>query len=128
MRLILGAIAISLFLVGTAKAERYPAVEAAGDLYTLCTNKYAGDKAVCTGFIGGVFEVAANNSIDGIRSCIPLQSYTNVAAAQKLTVRWIAAHRDKWSEPASRAIAQALAEKFPCSPAHSSAKGLGKNK
>lgn len=126
MRLILCVIAISFCSISTAMAQRYPAVEDAGDLHKLCNEKYMGNKAVCTGFIAGVFEVAANNSIDGIRSCIPLQSATNVAAVQKLAMKWIAAHPDKQIEPASRAIAQALAEAFPCNHSHAPSSPLGK--
>ena len=57
---------------GVALANRYPAVENAGDLYKLCKERDDGSKAVCFGFIAGVFEVAANNPIDGIASCVPL--------------------------------------------------------
>lgn len=111
VRIILVAI---LLLSRPAVAERYTLVEEAGDLYKLCESNNDGNKAVCFAFVAGVFEVAVNNPIDGIRSCVPLRSNTNVLAAQKLTLKWMAAHPEKEMEPASRAIAEALAEAFPC--------------
>ena len=113
MRLIAGSIiAAALLYNGTALASGNQVVEGAGQLYRLCNNSDEPSKSACFGFIGGVFEVAANNSIDGVRSCAP--SPTNVLKAQRLTLKWIAAHPDKELEPASRAIAEALGEAFPC--------------
>lgn len=91
---------------------RYPAVEVATGLYQLCNRSDDGSKAVCSGYISGVFEVAANNPVDGITSC--LRKFRNVSAIRTLTLKWIAAHPEKAQEPASTAIAEAMAEVFPC--------------
>ena|ERR1035438_3316364 len=104
--------AVTLLYNGTAFGDDNPVVEGADQLYRLCNYSDQPSKSACFGFIGGVFEVAANNPIDGIRSCPP--SLTNVLKAQRLTLKWIAAHPNKKLEPASRAIAEALAEAFPC--------------
>ncbi|HEY1580459.1 MAG TPA: Rap1a/Tai family immunity protein [Terracidiphilus sp.] len=104
-----------LFNSGVAFAERYPAVELAGHLNDLCKRTDSGSKAVCFGFIGGVFEVAANNAIDGIQSCAPP---VNVSMIKNLTLKWIFIHPEKGVEPASRAIAEAMAEAFPCQKSH----------
>jgi len=101
---------------GVAAADRYPAVELAGQLYDLCRRSDDGSKSVCFGFIGGVFEVAANNPIDGITSCVPFP--TNALKAQRLTLKWISTHPKKEFEPASTAIAEALADAFPCGKSH----------
>jgi hypothetical protein len=91
---------------------RYPAIEVATGLYQLCNRSDDGSKASCFGYISAAFEIAANNPVDGIASC--LRTFRNVSAIRTLTLTWIAAHPEKAQEPASTAIAEAMAEAFPC--------------
>jgi Rap1a immunity proteins len=79
-----------LFITLPAHAKRIPETEVAGDLFRLCNASDDGSKAVCIGYIGGVMEVAANNSIDGISSCLP--HLEDISKIRELTMKWIAAH------------------------------------
>lgn len=102
-----------LFCSQRALANRNPPVEYAGDLYRLCKESDDNSKAVCFGFIAGVFEVAGNNRVDGITSCIP--PFTKASKAQTLALQWISDHHsERGMEPASTVIAKALASAFPC--------------
>jgi len=109
-------LAVALSSNGVAFADRYPALELAGDLSDLCKKADDGSKAICFGFISGVFEVAANNSIDGHTSCVP--DFTHVSKIRALTLKWISAHPKKDIEPASAAVAEAMEDAFPCKDSH----------
>ena len=86
--------------------------EYAGGLNQLCTSQDVAAKAVCEGFIGGVLDVVANNSIYGFTACIP--PMTPMSKAADVTKNWLTVHPESSTRPASSAIAQALAEAFPC--------------
>jgi len=91
---------------------RYPPVETAQGLFLDCNKIDDNSKSFCVGYITGVFEVATNNPIDGISSC--LRKLRNSNSIVKTTLAWIAAHPEKGQEPASTAIAEALADAYPC--------------
>jgi len=91
---------------------RYPPVETAHGLFLDCNKSDDNSKSACVGYITGVFEVATNNPIDGITSC--LRKLRNSTSIVKTTLAWIAAHPEKEQEPASTAIAEAMAEAYPC--------------
>jgi hypothetical protein len=103
---------ILLASTSAATAKHIPAIEIAGHLYELCQEKDDGSKAVCTGFIGGAYEVASNNSVDGVVSCLP--HMINVATIQELTLKWIKAHPEEDLQPGSRSVAEAMADAYPC--------------
>ena len=86
--------------------------EHAGDLNRLCTSEDVATKAVCEGFIGGVFEIVANESVYGFTACIP--PLTPMSKAVDVTKNWLIVHPELLTRSASSAIAQALAEAFPC--------------
>jgi hypothetical protein len=86
--------------------------EYAGDLNGLCASGDPATKAVCFGFVGGVLEIVANSPVYGLSACIsPL---TPLSKAVDVTKKWLTVHPEYSAKPASLAIAQALAEAFPC--------------
>jgi hypothetical protein len=97
---------------GAAAAKDIPAIEEADFLYKLCQGPDDASKAVCTGFIGGAYEIASNNPVDGIVSCLP--HMMRVVTIQKLTLKWIEAHPEEKFQPASRSVAEAMANAYPC--------------
>jgi hypothetical protein len=107
---IFGSVLISS---ASAQVPRYHPIEYADDLLKLCNNTDNGSKAVCTGFIGGVFEVVTNNPIDGFKACIP--ELVTIGKAQELSVQWIGSHPERSLNAASTEIAAALANSYPCS-------------
>jgi Rap1a immunity proteins len=91
---------------------RYPSVETAAGLFLDCNKSDDNSKSACVGYIEGVFEVATNNPIDGIISCV--NKLRNSSTIVQLTLKWIAAHPENAQKPASTAIAEALAQAYPC--------------
>jgi hypothetical protein len=84
----------------------------AGDLNRLCAAENDINKSWCEGFISGELEIISNTPVGGIAACVPPRTtlQKGVAVAKK----WLAEHPDQSAQPASVAVAHALAEAFPC--------------
>jgi hypothetical protein len=107
--IVIGAV---FFYCGDVLAIAHPPVEIADSLYKLCNRSDDGSKAVCTGYIAGAFDALAENPINGITTCVP--AMTKLSTIKRLTLHWIASHQDCRVKPASEAVADAIAEAFPC--------------
>src|SRR5260370_5692504 len=113
MRLIFKLLSL-LFWIVWAHAQPPPtgtvapiAIAYGRDLIRLChSDRKSGEYAMCWSFIGAVLEVAKNNSIYGLKLCVP--PLVNVQAAVDVTVKSLDEHPDRDIQAASFAITQAL--------------------
>jgi hypothetical protein len=89
------------------------AIEAGSDLKGLCeADLKSGEYAMCYAFNSAVLEVMENNSIYGVKACIP--PLVDVNKAVDLPSKWLLDHPDRSIEPASKVVAEAYAVAFPC--------------
>jgi hypothetical protein len=86
------------------------------DLDRVCAADDDVQKAVCEGFISGVLEIISNEPVDGIAACVPPPPRTTLSKAISVVRKWLADHPSPKEaiQPASLAVAHALAETFPC--------------
>jgi hypothetical protein len=84
-----------------------------GDLLNQC--QIANNLAViaCHLYVEGIMDVLAENPVGGSRACLPAD--TDSETAVPVVVGWLKQHEDQLKKRGSDVVAQALAEKYPCS-------------
>jgi hypothetical protein len=84
----------------------------AGDLNRLCTADSDINKSWCEGFISSELEILSNTPVEGITACVP--PLTTLQKGAAIAKKWLADHPEESIQPASLAVARALADAFPC--------------
>ena len=116
MRLIFKLLSL-LFWIVPAHAQPAPTgsdtLAYSRDLTRFChSDRKSGEYAMCWSFIAAVLEVAKNNSIYGLKLCVP--PLLNLQGAVDVTIKWLDENPDRDLQAASLAITEALATAFPC--------------
>lgn len=70
----------------------------------------------CLGYLLAAEDVLSQDSIEGVRACMPRSITLNEMHA--LVLSWLQAHPEAQAGTAMGLIARALAARYPCPPAH----------
>jgi hypothetical protein len=107
------ALALSVLPANAANSKPIIAIQSGSDLNRLCeADRKSANYAMCYSFNAAVLEIVENNSIYGLKVCVP--PLVNVNKAVDLPARWLRNHPDHSIQPASQIAAEAYAAAFPC--------------
>lgn len=83
-----------------------------GHLEKWCTHGSSVAAGRCIGYLLAAEDALANDSVEGIRACLP--SGIGLADQHRIVLEWLAAHPDARSRTALGLVARAYAEHYPC--------------
>ena len=106
-------IAFAAFPTNAADLQAPVALVYGANLAALCrADKKSGEYAMCWSYVGAVLEIVNNNSIYGLKVCVP--PLINIQKEVNITTKWLDGHPSADIKPASLLTTEALAAAFPC--------------
>jgi Rap1a immunity proteins len=112
--LILGTVcAISIGSAAASPTRPETPLWYGNNLQRFCgAERKSGEYAMCWSYVGAILEVVNNNSIYGLKVCLP--PLFNADKAVDVTVKWLRDHPESGIEAASLVTTKALAQAYPC--------------